>query len=119
MIYSGTIISESLHDESVLNFVEVKSREKKPLTGATDQQPKEIELISFTVKDEMVPAVADELSRLLKPGHWYADFGTEYDKYIVFAGKVFHYAPKEIEKQQKAKDYAKTLGIPEAQIDWK
>ena len=118
MIYNGTVLLESLHDESVLNFVTETGRLKKPLTNHSTSQPAEVHIVSFTVADDMAPAVADELSRLLKPGHWYADFGNEYDKYVIFPGKIFHFAPKETDKKQKAQEYGRSLGIPESQLDW-
>jgi transcriptional regulator of NAD metabolism len=116
MLYTGTVILESLHDESVLNFVENVQRETAELVDALADQPKTVTIATFTVKEEMAPAVADELNRLIKHGHWYADVCHEFDCYIIFPGKVFHFMPKETEKRQKAFDYAKSLQIPESQI---
>lgn len=116
MNYTGTVILESLHDESVLNFVDAVNRETAELVDAQPGQPAQVTIATFQVRDEMAPAIADELSRLIKPGHWYADICHEFDCYIIFPGKVFHYMPKEIDKRQKAFDYAKSLLIPESQI---
>ena len=118
MIYTGTVVAESLHDESVLNFVAETGRKTEFLKkNPGTEQPENVTVISFTVTDEMALAVADEFSRLLKTG-WYADFGHEFDRYVIFPGKVFHFAPKEIEKKQKAIEYGKTLGIPASQLDF-
>jgi hypothetical protein len=118
MIYTGTVIVESLHDESVFNFVTVTARESAEMVDALADQPKNITVVTFTVTDELAPAVVDELSRLLKQGHWYSDVSHEFDKFVIFPNKVFHFLPKEIDKRQKAFDYAKTLNIPESQIDF-
>jgi len=118
MLYTGTVIIESLHDESVLNFVNVTSRETADLVDALGDQPKQVTVVTFTVADEMAPAVVDELSRLLKTGHWYADVRNEFDVFVVFPNKVFHFMPKETDKKQKVLEYAKTLSIPEGQIDF-
>ncbi len=118
MIYTGTVIIESLHDESVLNFVSTTGRETAELVDAVGEQPKQVTVVTFTVNDEMAPAVVDELSRLLKSGHWYADVRNEFDVFVVFPNKVFHFMPKEADKRQKAFDYAKSLNIPESQIDF-
>ncbi len=118
MIYTGTVIAESLHDESVFHFVENIKREHAQLVDALAGQEKNVTIVTFTVQDELVGAVVDELSRLIKPSHWYADIKYEFDNYVIFPGKIFHFTPKEIDKRQKAYDYAKTLGIPEKQIDF-
>lgn len=118
MKYTGTIIAESLISDSILNFVEVKSRDTAELVDALPDQPKEINIIVFEVVDEMAGAIADELSRTLKSGHWYADVSHEFDKFVVFPNKIFRFTPKEVDKRQKALDYAKSLGIPESQIDF-
>ena len=116
MKFTGVAIAESLMSDSVLNFVEVKSRETADLTDPTADQPKSVTVLTFEVGDDMASAVADELSRNLKAGHWYADMGTEYEKIVVFPSKIFRYATKEVDKHQKAVAYAKSLHIPESQI---
>jgi hypothetical protein len=118
MIYTGTVILESLHDESVLNFADNVVREHAQIIDALPDQPASVTIATFTVKDEMAPAIVDELSRLLKAGHWYADIRNEFDIFVIFPGKVFHFLPKEVEKRAKAFEYAKTLNIPESQIDF-
>lgn len=118
MIYTGTVILESLHDESVLNFAENVKREHAQMIDALPDQPASVTIATFTVRDEMAPAIVDELSRLLKAGHWYADVRNEFDMFVIFPGKVFHFTPKELDKRQKALDYAKTLAIPESQVDF-
>ncbi len=106
MLYNGSVLAGSLHDESILNFVDSLRREATPAG----------DLITFVVKDELAPSVADELSRLLKSGQSYASVKNETDIYAVFPNKVFHFMPKELEKRQKALDYAKTLQISESQL---
>lgn len=118
MLYTGTVILESLHDESVLNFVENVKREHAQMIDALPDQPATVTIATFTVRDEMAPAIVDELSRLFKAGHWYADVRHEFDTFVIFPGKVFHFMPKETEKREKALAYAKTLSIPESQIDF-
>ena len=118
MIYTGTVIAESLHDESVLNFVDDVKREHAQMIDALPDQAKTVSIITFAVREELAGAVVDELSRLIKPSHWYADVKHEFDVYVIFPNKIFRFMPKEADKRQKAVDYAKTLGIPESQIDF-
>ncbi len=118
MKYTGTVIVESLLSDSVLNFVDVKHRETAELIDALPDQSKEVTIVVFECGDDMAAAVAEEISRHLRPNHWYADIRQEYDTFVIFPNKIFRFAPKETEKHQKAVDYAKSLGIPESQIDF-
>ena len=116
MKFTGTIVLESLLSDSVLNFVDVKTRETADLTDPTADQPKTVNIVTFEVGDDMAGAVSDEISRNLRSGQWYADMATEYEKVVIFPNKIFRFAPKEIDKRQKAFDFAKSLHIPESQI---
>lgn len=118
MKYVGTIIVESLISDSVLNFVEIKARETADLADPLADQPKQVTIVTFEIGDDMASAVVEEVSKNLKSGHWYGDVAHEFDKFVVFPNKVFRFTPKEVEKRQKAIDYAKSLGIPESQIDF-
>ncbi len=118
MKYTGTIIVESLISDSVLNFVEIKTRETAELADALADQPKQVTIITFEIGDDLASAVVEEISKNLRSGHWYADVAYEFDKYVIFPNKVFRFTPKETEKKQKAVEYAKSLGIPESQIDF-
>jgi len=118
MKYIGTIILDSLISDSVLNFVEIKARETAELADALADQSKQVTIVTFEIGDDMVSAVAEEISKNLKSGHWYADISHEFDKFVIFPNKIFRFTPKEIEKRQKAVDYAKSLHIPESQIDF-
>jgi len=103
MRYQGNVHADNLLSDSILNFVDVKA-----------QTP----AIVFEVGDDMVLAVAEELSRTLKPGKHLAVIGHEYEKMVIFPGKIFRFTPKEVEKRQKALDYAKSVGISESQINF-
>lgn len=98
MKYFGTVSKDALLSEAMLNFVDIKKHEP---------------VIAFEVGDDMALAVAEEISKSLKAGANVAVLGHEYEKIVVFPGKVFRFAPKEAERRQKALDYAKSIGIPE------
>ena len=116
MKFTGTVIAESLLSDSVLNFVDITMRETADLTDPTGDQPKAVNVLTFEVGDDMASAVSDEISRNLRAGQWYADMATEYEKIVIFPNKIFRFAPKEVDKRQKALDFAKSLHIPESQI---
>ena len=116
MKYTGTLIAESLIDEAFLNFVSITERRKMPLEGATTDQLPEITLIRFIVTDDFAPAVVEEISKSLKGRGWYGSVEGEYEKFMIFPHKIFKYTPKDVTGFQKAIDYGKSLGIPDAQL---
>ncbi|MBM2614347.1 hypothetical protein JIG36_02095 [Actinoplanes sp. LDG1-06] len=64
-------------------------------------------------------AVAAALAESLDTeGGWYADFADGDDHVVVFAGKVFRYAPDDRETYAAAVAYGRSVGVPEHQLDW-
>ena len=51
-------------------------------------------------------------------GHWYCDFRSDTETFVVFADRVFRYPRGGAEGRAQAAGYARTIGVPEAQIDW-
>ncbi|MFG3156682.1 hypothetical protein ACGF7W_32115 [Streptomyces sp. NPDC048219] len=39
-------------------------------------------------------------------------------RFVIFADKIFRYPRKQAEGRQQAQDYARSIGIPESQLDW-
>lgn len=103
MKYTGSVPNDSLSSDSVFNFIRVLSRDKET---------------SFEVEEDLALAVAEEISRTLKPGSRFATVRNEYDTIVAFVNKLFRFAPNEKERRQKAVDYAKTLGIKETEISF-
>jgi len=54
----------------------------------------------------------------LTPGKWYAGYATATTKYVVFAGRIFRYQRGDQAARAQAIAYARTVGVPEAQLDW-
>jgi hypothetical protein len=75
-------------------------------------------LIDFTCPDEEVERFARTLSAALQTGPWYADFATATAKYVVFAGRIFTYDRQDLTGRAEAIAYARSVGVPEAQVDW-
>jgi hypothetical protein len=88
------------------------------VSSATPDQPSRWTLIDFEVADDAAESLAESLARVLDEPGWYVDYHTEADKFIVFAGRAFRYPRGQEEGRRTAAEYARTKGVPEAQIDW-
>ena len=96
MKYTGAVIAESLIDEAFLNFVNITERRDGK--------------IIFTVNDDFVSAVAEEISKALTArGH--VSIENEYEQFMVYPNKVFRFPAKDEAARVKALEYAKSLGI--------
>lgn len=81
-------------------------------------QPLVWTFIEFEIPDASVDALVDALRRALAPGPWYCHFRSGEETVVVFAGKDFRYARGDAAGRIAAKDYARSAGVPESQIDW-
>lgn len=87
--------------------------------GTTSQQPDEWSIIDFRGPDETADRFAKQLSAALEPTHhWYADFRTGEDHVVVFPGRIFRYRTGDPDGHEEVVAYGRTLGIPDAQLDW-
>jgi hypothetical protein len=77
------------------------------------------EVIEFEVSEASVDVFADELSTALEHGPWYCDFRSDHETFVVFAGQVFRYARADKRAREEAEQYARSVGVPESQIDWR
>jgi hypothetical protein len=116
----GALIVESLRVGVNLRFaLRVRRLSRFEATGATPEQPPTWTLLEFEAADEDAERLAAELSGSLNPvGGWYADFHTADEKYVVFAGRVFRYPRHDRQVRERAQQYARSVGVPETQIDW-
>ena len=110
----GTLIKESLSDETVLDLITIKKAEIWKAENHTVNQPKYWTAIFFVSDSEKF---IDELSESLKD-EWYVDLNTNQEKIIVFKNKVIRYDFGDSMGKQQAIDYCRNIGIPESQIDW-
>lgn len=116
----GVLIAESLRTGTCLSDVSLVvnkfSRWEIPETGPG--QPSVWTIIEFKADDVDPEPFAQRLADLLDPCAWYVDFSSERDKYVVFPGKVFHYRRGDAVGRGEAAQYARSLGIPDSQLDW-
>jgi hypothetical protein len=49
---------------------------------------------------------------------WYASFKSRTEMFVVFGGRRFRYALGDEAAKAEAERYARSIGVPESQIDW-
>lgn len=118
--FYGTIIEESLEDNSPLGYMEIISTKVEPVTEK-HKTPwvNQWTLHKVEIDADKAEQVASLLSRSIDHEHissWYADFKNETTHYIIFRDKVFNINRTSEEEYKKATEYGLTLGIPEYQL---
>jgi hypothetical protein len=117
---SGNLIGESIR---VGASVDVPlTVEKVSRVDAGDEaagQPRVWTFIAFEVPDANAQSLAAALSQALESaGGWYCDFRTAQETFVVFAGQTFRYRRGDHAARAEAERHARSVGVPEAQVDW-
>lgn len=120
MNYKGTIIEESLEDNSVLKEIKILSSRVVPTTER-HRTPwvKQWTLHAVEVSEDKAEGIAAKISRAIdkEKGHaWYADYKNDSTHFIIFRDKVFFVARKSKAQYEEARRYGLSLGIPEYQL---
>jgi len=120
-VLRGGLIAESLRVGAVLSGVDLTVRRvSRADVGDVDAgQPRTWTFIDFEAVADDAEKLAEALSAALeKRGGWYCDFRTDDDTFVVFNGRVFRYPRGDAEGRATAADYARSVGVPEPQLDW-
>ena len=117
--FTGTIIEESLKDESVLNTVKIVSTKISPVTDK-HKTPwlKQWTLHKVDIESDHAEKIAEIISKSIDKKYWYADFKNDNTHYIIFSDKIFKINRTDRKEYQKATDYGLALGIPKYQLDF-
>lgn len=121
MTVSGGLIAESLRVGAALEGMHmVVTRVTRADVGNVDAgQPRTWTFIEFEVAEKDVSRFAAALEGALSAdGGWYCDFHTDAETFIVFAGRTFRYPRGGSAGRDAAADYARSVGVPEEQLDW-
>lgn len=116
MKFTGLLLKESLKDMSVLDLIKITKEEKWDIDNAADFQPKVWNAVEFKGEGK-VEEIAESMSKAMNP-RWYLNISTDKEEFVVFLNKVFKYSKEDKEGKKKAQEYARSLNIPESQIDW-
>jgi hypothetical protein len=120
LAFAGTLLAESLHQETPLDAVPLRVRRIwRADSGDPDAgQPLTWTLIAFDIPDDAAEALAESLARTLEPGPWYCDYRSDHETFVVFADRIFRYPRGDRSGRDDAERHARSVGVPAAQLDW-
>ena len=118
--YSGALLAESLRPDAVLDGIPLTvTRIYRAVLGIAEAgQPELWTVFEFEVPADRARELAEALSRLLLEGSWYCDFRSADEVFVVFSGRVFRYPRGDRAARAQAEEYGRSVGVPEAQLDW-
>lgn len=119
---TGVVIAESLRTGARLDCrcIDIARVTRVAVEGGTDGQPPVWTLLEFAADEAHAEALAEQLAAALDPtGAWYVDFRSAHESFVVFAGKVVRYRRGEPDGRREAERYARSIGVPDSQLDWR
>jgi hypothetical protein len=124
-VAAGTIITECLRVGSTLAGFQLAVAEIERLAPAdiSPQQrqagiPARWTLLHFKLPDSEAERLVSALAEALERG-WYVDVHTATETFVVFAERIFRYRSEDGTGRAEAEAYARTLSIPDTQLDWR
>ena len=119
----GAIVCESLRPGCSIEGIDLRvvRLARYDITEPAPGQPSRWTLLEFDADASIASQLAETLSReLLEEGGWYANFSTPDEVFVIYAGKLFHYARDDAsaDGRREAEAYGRAHGVPEPQLDW-
>ncbi|SEF80417.1 hypothetical protein SAMN05216223_10282 [Actinacidiphila yanglinensis] len=118
---TGVLIAESLRVGGVFEGVplEVTGMRRIEVPAPAGGQPGRWTLLDFRAPEDAAEPLAAALAGCLAPtGGWYVNYSTGAEAFVVFAGRVFRYPRGDAAARAEVEEYARGVGVPEAQLDW-
>ena len=121
MTLEGALIAESLRVGAKLDdlALTVTTISRAELGDVSAGQPRTWTFIEFEAPDadadRLIRALEDALARI---GGWYCDFRNDAETFVVFADRSFRYPRGDRGGRAAAVEYGRSVGVPEAQLDW-
>lgn len=115
-VYEGTLVKESIEDDSILDLLNVHKIE----LWNTGGKPKYWTVLCFSSSHADFPEqiakvmIADEA----RGGNWFVDFKAGNIKYVVFRNKVLKYHIGNDEEKAAVCEECRRLGITEDEMNW-
>jgi hypothetical protein len=82
-------------------------------------QPPVWTFLDFEVPEQRADELATTLAdALLREDGWYADFQSDAEHVVVFAGRAFRYRKGDAAAREEVVAYGRAAGTPEHQLDW-
>ncbi|MGI5426333.1 hypothetical protein [Streptomyces sp. CA-179760] len=117
----GVLIAESLRAGAERSGVPLRVTEitRVEVEGAAAGQPRLWTLLDFAAEEADAERLGERLAACLDDsGCWYVSYSTAGEAFVVFAGRVFRYPRGQTEGRRQAREHGRSIGIPEAQLDW-
>jgi hypothetical protein len=117
----GMLIGESVARELVLADIDITLSKVShaDFGDVSADQPLTWTMIEFSVAVEHTAAFSSALSDALDSAlGWYCDFRSPDETFVVFAGQQFRYPRGDRARRAEVEAYARSVGVPESQIDW-
>ena len=121
MTLEGALIAESLRIGARIDGVPltVTTISRAELGDVDAGQPRVWTFIEFEADDGDAERLIDALEHALRPsGGWYCDFRNDAETFVVFADRSFRYPRRDRDGRAAAAAYGRSVGVPEAQLDW-
>ncbi len=115
-IYEGTLIKESVTDDSIIDYLNVHKMELWKVGGT----PKYWTVLFFTCDKKDFP---EEIAKVMvsdpdKGGNWFVDFKSGNEKYIVFKDKILKYQIGNQSEKDIVCAECRKLGISDREMNW-
>jgi hypothetical protein len=118
-VLRGAIVAESLRLGATIEGVPLELRKLERLDAGLGDQPRSWTLVWFQAHEDLGDRLAEALSdALAADGGWYADFHSDSEVTVVFAGRVFRYPRGDARGRAEVAAYARSVGVPPEQLDW-
>ena len=121
MTLEGAVIAESLRIGARIDGVAltVTTISRAELGDVDAGQPRVWTFIEFEAADGDAGRLIEAFERALRPsGGWYCDFRNDAETFVVFADRSFRYPRGDRDGRAAATEYGRSVGVPEAQLDW-
>ena len=121
MTLQGALIAESLRVGGRLEdlALTVTTISRADLGDERAGQPRAWTFIEFEAPDGEADRLMAALERALsREGGWYCDFRNEAETFVVFADRSFRYPRGDHDGRAAAAAHGRSVGVPEAQLDW-
>ncbi len=115
-IYEGTLIKESVEDDSIIDLLNVHKVE----LWNTGGKPKYWTVLFFTCDRKEFP---EQIAKVMiadpeRGGNWFVDFKAGNEKYIVFRNEVLKYHIGNKLEKESVCEVCRKLGISDAEMNW-
>jgi hypothetical protein len=118
-VIRGAIVAESLRLGAVVEGVPLLVRKLERVDAGLKEQPRQWTLVWFEADDDDAGRLAEALADALEArGGWYADFHSDTEVTVAFSGRIFRYRQGDQGERARVKEYARSVGVPDEQLDW-